>query len=171
MSRFFVSRARRGDDALLAKLGDADASRPEVGVMHASQEEWRQMQGAERDRDSDSRRGASSLYVPEYYDDARAHPLIVALHGGSGHGRDFLWTWLVEARTRGAILLSPSSLDSTWSLMGRDLDSGNVAAMVDRISQRWHFALLLDYSPSSCGRTTLGTPGPRSRTWARLVPW
>ena len=96
--------------------------------------------------------------------------LIVALHGGSGHGRDFLWTWLVEARTRGAILLSPSSLDSTWSLMGRDLDSGNVAAMVERISQRWHFALLLDYSPSSCGRTTLGTPGPRPRTWARLVP-
>ena len=62
----------------------------------------------------------------------------MALHGGSGHGRDFLWTWLVEARTRGAILLSPSSLDSTWSLMGRDLDSGNVAAMVERISQRWH---------------------------------
>ena len=76
--------------------------------------------------------------MSEYYDEARAHPLIVALHGGSGNGRDFLWTWLVEARTRGAILLSPSSVDRTWSLMGRDLDSDNLAAMVLRISQRWN---------------------------------
>ena len=139
VSRFFVSAAHRGDDALLAKLGEADASRVEVGVMHMSQDEWRQMQGNEPSAASDdTRRGAFSLYVPEYYDDSHAHPLIVALHGGSGNGRDFLWTWLVEARTRGAILLSPSSMDRTWSLMGRDLDSGNIAAIMARVSQRWH---------------------------------
>ena len=138
VSRFFVSRARRDDEALLAKLRDADAARPDVGVMHASQDEWRQIRDAEIDTGGDDRRGAFSLYVPEYYDESHAHPLIVALHGGSGNGRDFLWTWLVEARTRGAILLSPSSVDRTWSLMGRDLDSGNLAAMVERISGRWN---------------------------------
>ena len=138
VSRFFVSRTRRDDEALLAKLRDADAARPEVGVMHASREEWRQMGGEGLATGSESNRGAFSLYVPEYYDETRAHPLIVAMHGGSGNGRDFLWTWLVEARTRGAILLSPSSVDRTWSLMGRDLDSGNLAAMVERISGRWN---------------------------------
>lgn len=145
VSRFFVSRARRDDDDLLAKLGAADASRDEVGVMHLARDEWARMRGADVEG-SDGRRGALSLYVPEYYDEARAHPLIVALHGGSGNGRDFLWTWLVEARTRGAILLSPSSVDRTWSLMGTDLDSDNLAAMVMRISQRWnidHDRLLL----------------------------
>ena len=71
VSRFFVSAAHRGDDALLAKLGDADASRAEVGVMHMSQDEWRQMQGNEPSAASDDpRRGAFSLYVPEYYDDS-----------------------------------------------------------------------------------------------------
>ena len=145
VTRFFVSRARRDDDDLLAKLGAADASRDEVGVMHLAREEWARIRGADVEG-GDGRRGALSLYVPEYYDEARAHPLIVALHGGSGNGRDFLWTWLVEARTRGAILLSPSSVDRTWSLMGTDLDSDNLAAMVTRISQRWnidHDRLLL----------------------------
>ena len=47
------------------------------------------------------------MYVPEYYDAARSWPLVVALHGGSGHGRDFLWTWLREARTRGVIVAAP----------------------------------------------------------------
>ena len=44
-------------------------------------------------------RGAFSLYVPEYYDAASACPLVVALHGGSGNGGAFLWSWLREART------------------------------------------------------------------------
>jgi phospholipase/carboxylesterase len=35
-----------------------------------------------------------SLYVPETYDAERAHPLVVALHGGSGNGGAFLWSWL-----------------------------------------------------------------------------
>ena len=138
VSRFFVSRARRGDEDLLARLAAADASRSDVGVMHASQRDWADMQGVAFEGADDGRRGALSLYVPEYYDEDRAHPLIVALHGGSGNGRDFLWTWLVEARTRGVILLSPSSVDRTWSLMGPDLDSGNLAAMVARVSQRWN---------------------------------
>ena len=93
LNRFFVEAERQEDDALLAKLAAADAARDDVGVIHAD--------------NAKAQRGGFSLYVPEYYAADREHPLIVALHGGSGHGRDFLWTWLVEARTRGAILLSP----------------------------------------------------------------
>jgi phospholipase/carboxylesterase len=43
-------------------------------------------------------RGGFSLYVPEDYDPAFAYPLVMALHGGAGHGRLFLWSWLREAR-------------------------------------------------------------------------
>jgi phospholipase/carboxylesterase len=52
-------------------------------------------------------RGGFSLYVPEWVDSVTPRPLVVALHGGSGHGRDFLWTWLREARGRGFLLLAP----------------------------------------------------------------
>ena len=124
VSRFFVEAQHRNDDALLAKLAEADVSRADVGIIHAA-----------NDRRS---RGGFSLYVPEYYNADRAHPLIVALHGGSGHGRDFLWTWIVEARTRGAILLSPTARESTWSLMGPDVDSANIDGMVAHVRARWH---------------------------------
>ena len=59
--------------------------------------------------------GGFSYYIPEYYRPNRPWPLIVALHGGSGNGRDFLWTWLREARSRGYMLLAPSSASDTWS--------------------------------------------------------
>ena len=64
-------------------------------------------------------------------------PLIVALHGGSGHGRAFLWTWLRDARTRGAIVVSPSSRAATWSLMGPDIDSSNLDAIIEQVGKRW----------------------------------
>src|SRR5690606_9740391 len=41
-------------------------------------------------------RGGFSLYVPEWLAGDAPRPLVVALHGGSGHGRDFLWTWVRE---------------------------------------------------------------------------
>ena len=123
LNRFFVEAERQEDDALLAKLAAAEAARGDVGVIHAD--------------NAKAQRGGFSLYVPEYYAADREHPLIVALHGGSGHGRDFLWTWLVEARTRGAILLSPTSKDRTWSLMGPDVDTANLHAMVEHVAARW----------------------------------
>ena len=124
VSRFFIEPGRREDAALLAKLAAADVSREDVGIIHHG--------------NTKQERGGFSLYVPEYYDAAIAHPLIVALHGGSGHGRDFLWTWIVEARTRGAILLSPTAKDRTWSLMGTDVDSANIEAMIEHVGKRWH---------------------------------
>ena len=78
------------------------------------------------------------MYVPEYYDEGTPCPLIVALHGGSGHGRDFLWTWLATARSCGAILVSPTARGDTWSLMGPDIDSSNLDQIVGLASEQWN---------------------------------
>ena len=78
-------------------------------------------------------RGALTLYVPEYYLDTRAWPLIVALHGGHGSGRGFVWSWLREAKSRGYLLAAPSSQGSTWD----PLDDAAVAGLVDEIAGRY----------------------------------
>ena len=124
VSRFFTEVGRRDDPALAAKLAAADAAREDVGVMHAA-----------NGRDE---RGGFSLYVPEYYDGGEPWPLVMALHGGSGHGADFLWTWLREVRSRGVILVSPTAREGTWSLMGPDVDSANLDTIVERVAKRWN---------------------------------
>lgn len=58
--------------------------------------------------------GGFSAYVPEEYDGTRPWPLIVALHGGSGNGRDFLWTWVRDAKRAGHLLVAPTAVGSTW---------------------------------------------------------
>jgi phospholipase/carboxylesterase len=82
-------------------------------------------------------RGGFCLYIPERYDASRALPLVVALHGGSGHGHDFLWSWLREARSREVFLLSPTSLGSTWSLDAPERDMESLLRMVDFVKERW----------------------------------
>ncbi len=127
VSRWFLDPARRDDDALVERLRegtlreDADARR--VGVLHA-----------ENNRDT---RGGFSLYVPETWDGAATLPLVVALHGGHGHGRDFLWSWLREARARGALVLAPTSQQRTWSLMGQDVDAPRLVQMVESVAARY----------------------------------
>jgi len=123
VSRFFVDPEQRTDEVLIARLAEADAARDDVGVLHAA-----------NGRDE---RGGISVYVPEYYDPARRWPLVVALHGGSGHGADFLWTWLREARTRGCIVLAPTSVGETWSLMQPEVDTLVLAERVARASEHW----------------------------------
>ncbi len=123
VSRWFLEPARRADDLLVARLREAalreDGAR--VGVLHA--------------RNDRGTRGGFSLYVPETWAASASPPLIVALHGGSGHGRDFLWSWLREARARGALLLSPTAQDRTWSIMGgEDVDAARLAIAVDEIA-------------------------------------
>ena len=94
--------------------------------------------GLQRGRDAgEGDRGGFSLYIPESYDGTEPWPLVVALHGGSGHGRDFLWTWLREARGRRFLLLAPTSRGPTWSLNGPDHDAGPLAAMVRAVRERW----------------------------------
>jgi len=123
VSRFFLEPTRRDDDALVQRIAAADPSRDEVGILNAN--------------NSRESRGGFSMYVPEYYDASQRWPLIVALHGGSGHGADFLWTWLREARTRGCILVSPTSQEGTWSLMNPSLDGDSLRGLVRRVSERW----------------------------------
>ncbi len=82
-------------------------------------------------------RGGFSVYVPEDHDPARAYPLVMALHGGSGHGRLFLWSWLREARGRGVILAAPTATGDTWSLMEPDVDSTHLARVLEEIAKRW----------------------------------
>ena len=107
--QYFLELPKREDSALIAALSQ-DPVTEGLGVLHAN-----------NDRQS---RGGFSLYVPEYLDPAGMAPvsLVIALHGGTGHGADFLWSWVREARTRGFIVMAPTSRDDTWSLMGDDID-------------------------------------------------
>ena len=82
-------------------------------------------------------RGGFVLYVPESYDGTEPWPLVVALHGGSGDGNDFLWTWLAEARGRRFLLLAPTARGDTWSMMGPDVDAPAVCSMVDYVQNNW----------------------------------
>ncbi len=124
ISQFFLEQAARDDADLLAKLAGVDPRRDKVGVMHAG--------------GPPGTRGAFSLYVPETYDAGHAHSLVVALHGGSGNGGAFLWSWVREARTRGFIVLAPTAIGSTWSLMDPDTDGPSIDRMVDQVAGEWN---------------------------------
>lgn len=67
-------------------------------------------------------RGGYSVYVPDTIAADHPPPLIIALHGGFGHGRDFIWTWVRETRSRGCILLAPTSRGDTWSIQNPEED-------------------------------------------------
>jgi phospholipase/carboxylesterase len=82
-------------------------------------------------------RGGYTLYVPETYDEDRPWPLIVALHGGYSHGRDFLWTWLREARSRGYFVLSPTSTGRTWSIGLIDPDARTLLKNLDEVRTQY----------------------------------
>jgi phospholipase/carboxylesterase len=60
------------------------------------------------------------------------------LHGGSGNGRGFLWSWLRDARSFGAILVAPTATGSTWALMGEDTDTANLGRILDSVRSRWN---------------------------------
>ncbi len=123
IGRFFLNVRARPDADLLDRL-EKGAGNPDTGVMHSKSA-------------SGDTRGGFSLYVPESYDAACKHPVIFALHGGSGHGREFLWSWLRTARTQGAILISPSSRGATWALQGPDADTPNLISMLNYVRARW----------------------------------
>lgn len=120
VSGFFLDPALRGDDDLLAKL-----ARPNDGT------------GIFHDADAPGGRGGFSAYVPEYYTPERDWPLVMALHGGSGNGRAFLWSWLRDARSRGAVVVAPTAIGPTWALMGDDADTPNLHRILDRVRGRW----------------------------------
>jgi phospholipase/carboxylesterase len=62
----------------------------------------------------------------------------MALHGGSGNGRGFLWSWLRDARSFGAILVAPTATGRTWALMGDDSDTPNLSRILQTVQSRWN---------------------------------
>jgi len=123
VNRFFLDPAVRGSAEAVAR--SAQPARGDMtGVIH-------------RENDPGTR-GGFSMYVPEYYVADRAWPLVVALHGGSGHGRGFLWSWLRDARSFGAIVVAPTATGPTWALMGEDTDTPNLKRILAHVQDRWH---------------------------------
>jgi phospholipase/carboxylesterase len=128
VSQFFVEPSLREDSDLAARL--AQPANENTGIFH--------------DHNEPGSRGGFSLYVPEYYTPDRALPLVMALHGGSGNGRGFLWSWLRDARSHGAILIAPtatgnaSNSKSTWALMGEDTDTPNLMRILEQVRSRWN---------------------------------
>lgn len=114
----------RDDAILLRRLARAEPSK-DTGVLHY-------------DTAPDAR-GGFSAYVPEYYDPQAAWPLVIALHGGSGNGRAFLWSWLRDARSRGVIVAAPTAIGRTWAISGEeDPDTPNLGRLVNYVRGRWN---------------------------------
>ena len=122
VSGFFIAPELREDAELQARL--AAVPNDSTGVFHEGNEP--------------GSRGGFSMYVPEYYTPDRTWPLVMALHGGSGNGRGFLWSWLRDARSRGAILVAPTATGQTWALMGGDSDTPNLNRILDQVRERWN---------------------------------
>ncbi len=122
VSDFFVDPTLRDDGNFKARLERPAAA--DGGVFHHDNEP--------------GSRGGFSLYVPEYYTADRAWPLVVALHGGSGNGRNFLWSWLRDARSFGAILIAPTATGPTWALMGEDTDTPNLTRILETVRGRYN---------------------------------
>jgi phospholipase/carboxylesterase len=119
VSAYFAEPFRRVDlDSLEARPG----SEARVGLFRSGEPEGR---------------GGFDLYVPESHDGQERWPLVVALHGGSGHGSDFLWSWLREARSRRFLLLSPTSRGPTWSLGAPGIDGDALARMTEWVMSEW----------------------------------
>jgi phospholipase/carboxylesterase len=122
VNSFFLDPALRDDADLLARL--AGPGNEHTGIVH--------------DHNEPGSRGGFSLYVPENYNPDRAWPLVMALHGGSGNGRGFLWSWLRDARSHGAVLVAPTATGKTWALMGEDTDTPNLVRILEQVRRRWN---------------------------------
>jgi phospholipase/carboxylesterase len=120
VGRWFLNPPQRDDAALVERLRHPG---PDTGVIHANNDT--------------GTRGGFSVYVPETYDPAEPCPLVMALHGGSGHGRLFLWSWIREARGRGLIVVAPTATGDTWSLMDPDVDTAHIEQILNRVRDRW----------------------------------
>jgi len=99
-----------------ARRGDAAAA--DTGVVHVN---------------AGGHHGGFSLYVPEHYTADHPWPVIVALHGGSGNGRDFLWTWVREAKSRSYLLVAPTAVADTWS----EVDDQGLLEILTWLSRRY----------------------------------
>jgi phospholipase/carboxylesterase len=122
LSQYFLEEPVRAEYARFDVERAADAA---VGL---------QMSGGPEDP---AGRGNFALYGPENYDGESALALVVALHGGSGSGREFVWCWLREARSRGFLLVAPTSVGPTWDLFTGRTDQTSLARMVEYVAERY----------------------------------
>jgi phospholipase/carboxylesterase len=122
VSDFFIDPAMLDDSGLKARLDQPVTE--DTGVFH--------------DHNEPGSRGGFSFYIPEYYTPGRNWPLVMALHGGSGNGRNFLWSWLRDARSFGAILVAPTATGPTWALMGEDTDTPNLMRILETVRGRYN---------------------------------
>ena len=112
---WLLPEALPNQDALETTSPDADAP---VGMIHSKRRD-----GADY-----------SLYVPENYTPQQNWPLIICLHGAYGRGDDYIWSWLRAAKSKGYLLLSPKSVDVTWSVLRPLLDVSSIIAMFKEVS-------------------------------------
>jgi phospholipase/carboxylesterase len=96
----------------------------------------------------------------------------MALHGGAGHGRLFLWSWLREVRGGGVILAAPTAVGDTWSLMEPQVDSANLLRIVAQIDQQWRLdpSHLLLTGMSDGGTFTLLSGLDADSSFTHLAP-
>ena len=122
VNQYFLEEPLR-TNAEFAEQIATGADRDEVGLKHAA-----------NGRDE---RAGFSLFVPEWWDGTSELSLVMALHGGTGHGSDFIWSWLREARGRGFALIAPTSAQDTWSLMGEEYDLERLHEIVGFMKQHY----------------------------------
>ena len=127
VNRFFIDPTLRRDEALQASLMGGDRS-DRTGLMQIGG----RANGAPDDRD------AVHIYVPENAVSGQPLPLVMALHGGSGSGRRFIWSWVRAARSVGAIVVAPSSAGTTWSLSGDDYDTPRILDVLEFVRGMWN---------------------------------
>jgi predicted esterase len=88
-------------------------------------------------RKRNQERSDYTLYIPEDYSPDQPLPLIVTLHGGHGHGSEYIWTWVRPARSRRYAILSPKSWGDTWDMSLPSLDTRSFLRMFDEVTNEY----------------------------------
>ncbi len=122
ISRFFLDPPMWGDTDLHTRLLRQPPA-PNTGIIRLGE-------------DPDARETVW-IYVPESYDPSTPAPVAFVLHGGTGRGRNFLWSWVRAARSRGIILVAPTSISQTWAIQGPDPDSPRLADILTLVRSTW----------------------------------
>lgn len=135
VNQYFLEPNARADRNLMQKL--ASSIQAPAGLNQSLLDGEAQQRGILSSANDRHERGGFTAYIPEYLDTSTPVSVVIALHGGTGHGADFLWSWLREARTRGFILVAPTSVQDTWSLMGEEHDLPRLLAILDFLRERW----------------------------------
>ena len=155
-NRYFLER---GVSPMVSPL--ENAHKRETGIVHAGSSSLHP-----------HARGGYSLYIPEAYHPELSWPLVVALHGGYSHGRDFIWSWIREARSRGFFLFAPTSQAMTWSIANVEADEKSLNNHLQQVFSRYTIdrsrILLTGMSDGGTFALALGLSG--NRIWQSIAP-